>query len=198
MAKGEGVWARVCGALAVAAIIAGAGSRAHAASDLVLYATDFTVAHGNWATVATTGAAGGQALSSADRGWSTPDTALASPADYVEATFSVPSYTPYHIWVRLRASGDSKYNDSVWMQFSDALDLNQSPVHKIGTTGALLLNLENCSGCGVSGWGWQDKAYWLQQVNVVEFSTDGPHTVRIQTREDGVQIDRSSSVRRPT
>jgi hypothetical protein len=115
--------------------------------------------------------------------------ALAAPADYVEATFSAPSYTPYHVWVRLRAANDSKYNDSVWVQFSDALDLNQNPVDPIGSTRGLLLNLDNCSACGASGWGWQDKAYWLQQANIVQFSGSGPHTIRVQTREDGVQID---------
>src|SRR6202030_3343130 len=51
------------------------------------------------------------------------------------------------------------------------------------------LNLENCSGCALSGWGWQDKAYWLQQTNVVQFASSGTHTIRIQTREDGVQVD---------
>jgi endonuclease/exonuclease/phosphatase family metal-dependent hydrolase len=41
----------------------------------------------------------------------------------------------------------------------------------------------------VAGWGWQDKAYWLQQTNIVQFASGGTHTIRIQTREDGVQID---------
>ena len=180
---------RAVAALAVVAMMVGAGVNAFAAGDVVLYAPDFTTLRGNWATVPNATAAGGQMLSSADRGWSNTDAPLASPADYVEATFSAPSYTPYHVWVRLRATGDSKYNESVWVQFSDALDLNQKPIDAIGSTQALGVNLENCSGCGVSGWGWQDKAYWLQQPNVVEFSSGTTHTIRVQTREDGVQID---------
>ena len=179
---------RVVGAAAMLAMLAGASVRA-AAGDVVLYATDFTVIRGNWATLATSTGAGGLQLSSIDRGWSSVDAPLAAPADYVEATFSAPSYTPYHIWIRLRATNDSKYNDSVWVQFSDAIDLNQNGVYPIGSTRGLGVNLENCSGCGVSGWGWQDKSYWLQQPNVIEFTNTTTHTIRIQTREDGVQID---------
>jgi endonuclease/exonuclease/phosphatase family metal-dependent hydrolase len=168
--------------------IAGIPLRA-AAGDVVLYSTDFQTMQGNWSRVAASDAAGGQMLSSADLGWSSPDSALAAPTNYVEATFSVPSATPYHVWVRLRAGANSKYNDSVWAQFSDALDSNRNPVYPIGSTSGLLLNLENCSGCSLSGWGWQDKAYWLQQTNVIQFASSGSHTLRIQIREDGVQFD---------
>lgn len=180
---------RALGALALAAIIAGAGMRAYASSDIVLYTPDFASIQGNWAPASSSSGAGGQLLTSADRGWSATNNALTAPADYIEATFSAPSYTPYHVWLRLRAAGDSKYNDSVWVQFSDALDLNQAGVYPIGSTSGLLVNLENCKGCGVSGWGWQDRAYWLQQPNVVQFASGGTHTIRVQTREDGVQID---------
>ena len=180
---------RALGALAVIAMIAGAGIRAYASSDIVLYASDVTRIQGNWAFTANSSGAGGQMLASADRGWSTVSNALAAPADYVEFTFSAPSYAPYHVWVRLRASSNSKYNDSVWVQFSDALDLNQNAVYPIGSTSGLPLNLENCSRCGVLGWGWQDKAYWLQQANVVQFGAGTTHTIRLQTREDGVQFD---------
>ncbi len=114
---------------------------------------------------------------------------LASPGDYFEATFTAPSYTTYHVWLRMRATGDSKWNDSVWVQFSDAANTNGSAAYRIGTTDALAVNLEPCSGCGVSGWGWQDKAYWTSQSPLVMFGARGTHTIRIQTREDGPQID---------
>jgi len=179
---------RVVAAAAMFAMIAAAGVRA-ASGDIVLYATDFPTVRGNWSTVASSGAAGGQMLSSVDRGWSALDAPLAAPADYVEATFSAPSYTPYHVWVRLRGTGDSKFNESVWVQFSDAADLQQKAIYPIGSTRGLGVNLENCKNCGVSGWGWQDKSYWLQQTNVVQFTSNAAHTIRIQTREDGVQID---------
>ena len=52
-----------------------------------------------------------------------------------------------------------------------------------------MVNLENCSGCGVSGWGWQNTAYWLSQATTFTFPTSGSHTLRIQVREDGVAFD---------
>jgi endonuclease/exonuclease/phosphatase family metal-dependent hydrolase len=160
-----------------------------AASDIVLYATDFTNLRGNWAEVAVSGAAGGVALSSTDLGWSSPDSALAAPNDFVEASFSAPASVPYHVWLRLKAAGNSKYNDSVWVQFSDAVDSSQGAIYPISSTSGLLVNLQNCSGCVLSNWGWQDKGYWLQQTTSVQFASSGTHTIRIQTREDGVQID---------
>ena len=160
-----------------------------AASDIVLYASDVTTLQGGWATMSSSSAAGGAYVRTADNGWSSTATALASPTEYVESAFTAPSATPYHVWLRLRAGGDSKWNDSVWVQFSDSTDQNGSAIYRIGTTSALLVNLENCAGCGVSGWGWQDKAYWLSQVSTVRFSSTGAHTIRIQTREDGAQVD---------
>jgi hypothetical protein len=53
----------------------------------------------------------------------------------------------------------------------------------------LLVNLENCSGCGVAGWGWQSRAYWLNDIGEVRFAAGGTHTIRVQVREDGVQLD---------
>jgi endonuclease/exonuclease/phosphatase family metal-dependent hydrolase len=178
------------GAFVLIVLIASAGSRlVAAASDIVLYTSDFTRMQGNWASAATSGAAGGQRLSGTDYNWSAPNSALAAPADYVEATFSAPASTAFHVWLRLRAGNDSKYNDSVWVQFNDAVSANGSSLYPIGSASGLLVNLENCAGCAVAGWGWQDKAYWLQQTTVVQFASSGTHTIRIQTREDGVQID---------
>ena len=52
-----------------------------------------------------------------------------------------------------------------------------------------MVNLEDCSNCVFSGWGWQDGAWWLSQVPVVSFATPGTKTIRIQLREDGVMLD---------
>src|SRR5207248_9101031 len=97
--------------------------------------------------------------------------------------------TPYHVWLRLRAASNSKWNDSVYVQFGDATDVNGSAVYRTATTSALLVNLENCNGCGVAGWGWQDRAWWTGQSAVVKFPSTGSHTLRVQAREDGAQID---------
>ena len=160
-----------------------------AATDVVLYASDVTNIQGNWAKWSGSDAAGGQYMASVDYGWSTLNNPLPSPNDYFEASFNADAGTPYHVWLRLRAGSNSKWNDSVWVQFSDAVDQNGSPVYRIGTTSALLVNLEPCNNCGLGNWGWQDGAYWLSQVTTVKFASSGSHTIRVQTREDGVQID---------
>ncbi len=175
------------GVLACAAMLGVA--TASQAQDIVLYTSDVSNVQGNWSAASSSSGAGGQRMTSTDYGWSSTTAPLASPSDYFEATFSAPSYTTYHVWVRMRATGDSKWNDSAWVQFSDAIDTNGSAAYRIGTSDALLANLESCAGCGVSGWGWQDKAYWTSQGPLVMFGARGTHTVRVQTREDGLQID---------
>src|SRR5688572_13695297 len=86
---------------------------AHAqTANIVLYASDVLTIQGNWSRVSATGAAGGQQMSSADRGWSTANAPLANPADFFEATFVAPSDTTYKVWLRLRATGNSKWNDA--------------------------------------------------------------------------------------
>ncbi len=160
-----------------------------AAEDIVLYASDATNVQGNWSIVSDASAAGGQMLASADLGWSSTAAPLAAPSDYFEFTFPVRAGTPYHVWLRLRAGGNSKFNDSVFAQFSSAIDPSGNPLYRIGTTDGLFVNRQDCNGCPLSGWGWIDGAYWLSQAATVQFAGDGSQTLRIQTREDGVQLD---------
>ena len=128
-------------------------------------------------------------MSSGDYGWSSTDAPRSNPGDYFEATFSAQAWTFYRVWLRMRATGDSKWNDSVWVQFTDAVTDSGNPVYRIGSSSALLMNLEPCGGCGVSAWGWVSGTWWMPQETAIRFTTDGTKTVRIQTREDGVEID---------
>jgi endonuclease/exonuclease/phosphatase family metal-dependent hydrolase len=65
-----------------------------------------------------------------------------------------------------------------------------SSAYRIGTTSALEMNLEDCSGCGISGWGWQDDGWGVGVLGpLVYFDSTGTQTLRIQTREDGLSID---------
>ena len=157
------------------------------ARDVVLYSSDVSVIQGNWSRVASSSGAGGFRMSSADLSAPAADPAI-TPVDYFEATFNAPAGS-YRIWLRMRGTADSKFNESVWVQLSDATTGAGAPLWRIGTTNALLVNLEDCGGCGISSWGWQDNAWWLGESSVVRFTTAGPHTIRIQTREDGVDID---------
>jgi hypothetical protein len=157
--------------------------------DVVLYAAEAAVVKGHWRAATSSGAAGTRALISTDSGWASLDAPLAAPAHYFEMTFDAPAATTYRVWLRLRATGNSKWNDEVWVQFSDALLTNGSAAYRIGTTAGLMVNLERCSGCGVSSWGWQNTAWWLSQPTTIRFAASGTHTIRVQTREDGVEID---------
>ena len=155
--------------------------------EIVLYASA-AAARGNWTVGTRTDAAGGRTMRSTNLGWATPTAPLAAPSHYFELRFNALANTPYRVWLRLRAESDSKWNDSVWVQFSGAR-INGKVAYAIGTTSALMVNLERCSGCGTRGWGWFNTAYWLQQPTTVTFASDGTQTIRIQTREDGAEID---------
>jgi len=160
-----------------------------ASNDIVLYASDVSFISGLWSRAPSTSGAGGQKMTTPDAGWATTAAPLAAPTNYFEVSFDAPAATTYQVWLRLRAAADSKWNESVWLQFNDALDAANAPLWPIGSTSALLVNLEDCIGCGVSSWGWQDNASWTGQLARVRFATSGPHTLRVQLREDGVDVD---------
>ena len=95
------------------------------------------------------------------------------------------------MWMRSKALNDSTSNDSVHIQFSDSVDQNGAATYRIGTTTSTEMNLEECSGCGLSGWGWQDNGWGGVGVLGLQiyFQTSGQHTIRVQVREDGISID---------
>jgi hypothetical protein len=115
-------------------------------------------------------------------------TAAASPASYFDVTFNARAGVPYHLWLRMAAQNDYWTNDSVFVQFSDSVDGSGNPIWRTGTTSATVVSLEDCSGCGEQGWGWNDNGYGTPGT-LVTFATSGAHTVRVQQREDGVSID---------
>lgn len=161
------------------------------ASDVVLYASDVTAGnrHGSWSVGSDPASPGSIKLVTTDAGVANANNPLASPVDYVDVTFNAEAGTPYRIWLRLKALGNSKYNDAVWVQFSDAL-VNGAAAYRMNTTSGLLVNLAtDGTGSSLNGWGWQNTAYWLAQVTTVTFQNSGTHTLRIQVREDGVQFD---------
>ena len=52
------------------------------------------------------------------------------------------------------------------------------------------MNLEDCFGCGISGWGWQDNGWGVGVMGpLIYFQTTGSQTLRVQVREDGLSID---------
>jgi hypothetical protein len=154
---------------------------------IVVHAADGVRVAGRWSRLIDATAATGYKLSSVDLGREAA-TALASPADYFETTFTAAANTAYHVWVRMRARNNSVTNDAIWVQFSDSVNGAGQPLYRIGSTSALLVNLEACNGCGVSGWGWMDSAPGVPQTDVA-FAGGGTHVVRVQMRQDGAEVD---------
>jgi len=158
-----------------------------AAKNVVLRTADATAFVGNWKNEADSAAADGHRLGTAELGWWSA-TPFASPPNYVDLTFTAIAGVPYRAWFRMAANGNSGSNDSVFVQYSGSLVGGQSG-WRIGTTSALIVNVEACDGCGVSGWGWASAAWWTGQTGTITFATTGVQTLRVQTREDGVRID---------
>jgi hypothetical protein len=159
---------------------------ASAPPDIVLRASEATLRAGAWTVVADPTAAGGSALRNPDAGAAKLAAPLANPTSYFELTFDAAAATPYHLWIRGKADKNSWANDSVYVQFAD--DLGPTATFGRGTTSAATVSIEDCTNCGVAGWGWQDQAYGALAPNLV-FDRAGQHTIRVQVREDGLTID---------
>jgi hypothetical protein len=172
----------------VACALLAALARPHAAApDIVLYASDAVNVSGNWSRATDATAANGQTLVSVDQGWSTPNALLAVPA----TRSSSPSMRPR---ARITCGCASRGGEFEIQRLGVRTVLGRGRpagrrAHPTGTTSGLFVNLQSCNGCALSDWGWIDGAYWLSQRLNVSFSHTGTHTLRVQTREDGVQFD---------
>src|SRR5581483_5306263 len=145
--------------------------------------------HGSFTTAADATAAAGVVALTPDAGVANTTAPLASPAHYVDVPFDAPAGTAYTFWIRLKAIGNSKFNDSLYVQFSDALS-SGSPIYPLNSTSGLVVNLAtDTTGSSLNNWGWVDGAYWLSQPATFTFASGGTHTLRIQVREDGFQFD---------
>ncbi|PYR88536.1 MAG: hypothetical protein DMF84_27965 [Acidobacteria bacterium] len=169
----------------------GANERTPAGNDeVVLFTADATSIAGAWRRVADTTAARGARLVHPNAGAAKLAAALANPANYFELTFVADAGKAYRLWLRGKAGSNASSNDSVFVQFSDSVDNSGASAWRIGTTSSTTVNLEDCDGCGLSGWGWQDNGWGVDVLGpLVAFSHSGLHTIRVQTREDGVSLD---------
>jgi hypothetical protein len=158
------------------------------AGEIVVWSANMTRMVGQWQRAADATAAGGFKIQTADAAGAPPAAPAVSPASYVETVFSAPAGVTYHVWVRMRSTSDSPSNDSVWVQFSDSVTPAGAPIYRVGTSDGLQVALQNCATCSLSGWGWQDKA-WYSTRSDIRFVSSGLHVLRIQLREDGAQVD---------
>jgi glucose/arabinose dehydrogenase len=161
-----------------------------ASDDIVTYASGGTVNGGAWRVVADASAAGGKRLELPDAGAPKLAAPLSNPTNYVEIRVAVEAGRPYRLWLRGKAAHDNWANDSVFVQFSNSTDAGGAARNRIGSSQALIVALEDCTGCGLGGWGWQDSGFGVNALGpLVYFSTAGNQTIRIQGREDGISID---------
>ena len=157
----------------------------------VLYVSGASV-HGGWQQAGDRTAADGLRVWHPDAGAPKLSTALASPTNYVEIWFLADPTQDYKVWIRLKAQNDSWANDSIFMQFDGGALAGGKTRYAVGTTDALDINLEECSGCGVAGWGWRDERWGSTRGSapvLLRFPNGGWQRVRVQTREDGVSFD---------
>ena len=158
--------------------------------EIVLIASSAATVAGAWRRVTDATAAGGARLHHPNQGHAKLAAPLSGPANYFELTFEADAGKPYRLWMRARAEGDTWNNDSVFAQFSSSVDATGAPLFRIGSASATTMNLEDDSNAGVSGWGWQDNGWGAGVLGpTLTFATSGLHTIRVQTREDGVSID---------
>jgi len=164
------------------ALSATASTYAQTSADIVLYASETAAKAGNWRTEPDSAAAGGNRMYYPESGLAKIGTPLANPANYFDLTFNAEKGKPYRLWLRGKADANSTNNDSAWVQFSGSVDAFGTPVYRIGTTSATMYNLEECTGCGLSFWGWNDNQF--QGLGpLIYFSATGPQTVRVQLRD---------------
>ena len=160
------------------------------AGEIVMYAEDVTRIAGNWQIEADPFAAMGRKLRNPNDGAPKVSAPAAMPADYVEFQFYAQAGVNYRLWLRGRADNDNWANDSVFVQFSDSVDSGGAAAWRIGSANGTAVNLEDCSGCGIKGWGWQDNGYGAGVLGTpVRFAGTGTHTLRVQRREDGFAFD---------
>lgn len=186
VSKNGEIWSFTTGGTAVAPQASGT----IATGDVVLHAGSGRITGSAWSIVADSSAAGGQRLWNRNAGAAKIVTPASSPASFVEFTFNGIAGQPYRLWMRGRGEGNVALNDSAFVQFSGSVTSTGTPTFRIGTTSATDYNLEDCSGCGLSEWGWQDNGWGLNVMGPrIYFATTGSQRLRIQTREDGLSID---------
>jgi hypothetical protein len=154
--------------------------------EIVLWAADAEF-EGGWTLVGDQTAGGGMRAYDPNLGAPKVTTPPASTGSMTFRFFADPNET-YKLWIRLKGDGSSWANDSVWVWFSGATD-------PAGNQRSWLsVSLEECLGCGIAGWGWEDDGWGAVNRNggFLRFPQNpdrDPTHIMIQTREDGVSID---------
>ena len=161
---------------------------APSSAEIVLYAADAFTVGGSWTRVLDATAASGAKLWNPDKAAAKLATALAAPVNYFELTFNAQAGVGYHLWIRGKADRNNWANDSVYVQFSGAVDAAGAAQYRIGTTSATFYSVEDGTNAGIAGWGWNDDSF-NGLAAPLYFAAGGPQTIRVQVREDGLALD---------
>src|SRR5205823_6378747 len=96
--------------------VAGAATAPLLPPNIVIYASDVPASalHGSWSMASDPTSPGGVKIASTDNGVAYTASPLAAPSSYVDISFTATAGTAYRFWLRLKATSDSKWNDSVW------------------------------------------------------------------------------------
>ncbi|MGH9371862.1 MAG: hypothetical protein ACRD15_10065 [Vicinamibacterales bacterium] len=166
------------------------GSTATSRAEAIVFATSALTLAGAWRMLPDASAANGFAVGHPNAGATKVPSPAATPAHYVEFSFTAEAGRPYRLWLRGRADANHWSNDSVFIQFSGTVNASGQPVFRIGSTDATVVVLEESAGAALSGWGWQDNGYGAGVLGpLLRFQTSGIQRIRLQTREDGLRID---------
>ena len=158
--------------------------------EIVLYAADAVPTGTAWTRTQDVTAAGGARLQNWNMWMAKLTQPLAAPASYFELTFEAEAGKAYRLWLRGKAEDNDFLNDSVFIQFDRSVDAAGAAVSRIGSVVAEVVVLEDCGGCGLSGWGWQDNGYGAGALGpAIRFAQSGTQRMRVQVREDGIAID---------
>ncbi|MGE0445037.1 MAG: putative Ig domain-containing protein [Vicinamibacterales bacterium] len=155
-------------------------------AEIVLHASDRARMVGDYQIDPDPTAADTQSLWNPNHYAAKKPSASAAPSTYAEFQFYAEAGRPYHIWLRSRAQRNEFGNDSAFLQFSGMEGA------AIGTTDALIYQLEDAPTAGLSRWGWQDNGLGTEPNQAgthLVFPASGLQTLRIQPREDGLSID---------
>ena len=163
------------------------------AGDVVLYAAEATVKAGRWSVAADATAAGGARLVNPNAGAPKLTDRPRQPGELLRADLQRRSRQPV---IGSGSEAKRPTTPGATTRSSSSSQARLPPrVRPRGASGRRRppkYNLEDCSGCGLSGWGWQDNGWGIGVMGpLVYFSATGTQRIRIQTREDGLRSIRS-------
>src|SRR5262245_9851334 len=160
------------------------------AREIVLYTRDANAIAGTWSLVPDETGADGWRIWNPNKSSSKVSTPLPDPANYFEIPFQAEAGVAYHLWLRGKADRDKRTNDAVIVQFSGSVDASGKPADRIGSRSGTIINLADCKGCHLLGWGWQDNGFGTDVMGPeIYFAEAGSQTIRVQVKQDGFSID---------